>query len=273
MHGQISKALVLCFVACFVQVDCGLKILAIETIGGLSHWKVMSGILQILVDQGNNVTAYTPFPEPSVENFTQIDLSDDFATGIDLPLATLRKNFTNPYKSYAMLRDIGRSMCDKMFANTKIMAAINDSSFDLVIAEPLWSDCVSYVTAKVDRPMLYVTTFSAVSYKEPWVVGGYSNPFVYANVLLPYSAPITIRQKTENVFLFLEDFSFSIVDFLSRAFYSKPYETTVPVPPSFVMVNSHSLIETQRPGAIKVLNVGGVHLRSPKPLPRVSIAD
>lgn len=272
ISNEIRHLMVLCFVTMFSQVECGLNILAIETIGGLSHWKVMSAVLQVLVDQGNNVTAYTPFPEPNVENYTQIDLSKDFATGIDVPLAILRDNFTNPYKSYAMLRDMGRSMCDKMYSNTKIMAAINDSSFDLVIIEPLWSDCVSYVVAQIDRPLLYVTTFSAVSYKEPWVVGGYSNPLEYANVLLPHSEPTTICQKVENVMLLLEDRIFAFIDLFLRVFNSKAYEMLDPVAPSIVLVNSNSIIEKRRPGASKVLNVGGVHLNKPKSLPPVSIA-
>lgn len=269
----ISKALVLCFVACFAQMTRGLNILAIETIGGLSHWKVMSGVLQILVDQGHNVTAYTPFPEQNVENFTTVDVSEDFVRGIGIPLTVLQINFTSPFDTYAVLRGIGWYMCDKMFDHREIKAAIDRTDFDVVIMEPLWSDCVSYVAAHMNRPLLYVTAFSVVSFKESSVTGGYSNPLVYANVLLPYSAPSTVFQIMENIILFMVDVLFSIIDYFMRIMHSKPYETSAPISPSAVLVNSHVLIEKPRPSASKAVNIGGIHLKEPKPLPAVSIAD
>lgn len=268
------KILVVCIVVLFARMNNAFNILAIETIGGYSHWKVFSGVLRILISQGNNVTIYTPFPDDGSGNCTEVDLSSDYAKGVNVPLDMLQDNFTNPYKSYLVLREIGKYMCDKMYVNTKIMKALErPEDFDLVIMEPLWSDCVSYVSAKMDLPLIYITAFSAISFKESSIAGGYSNPFKYANILLPYSSPTTIFQKIENVMLFLEDFVISVFDYLLRFIHPKPYEISDPIPPIVVFANSHTIVEKPRPRASKVLNIGGIHLNKPKPLPAVSIAD
>lgn len=52
------------------------RILAVETIGGKSHWNFMSAVLGSLADNGHNVNVFTLFLDGNRANYTEVNISE-----------------------------------------------------------------------------------------------------------------------------------------------------------------------------------------------------
>ncbi|VVC34038.1 Hypothetical protein CINCED_3A025435 [Cinara cedri] len=53
----------------------------------------------------------------------------------------------------------------------------------------------------------------------------------------------------------------------------KPYDAYVPVPPSIVFTNGHYISDTSRPIPANTVNLGGVHLKPPRKIPKVLLMN
>lgn len=271
----ISLVAIACGGAVTRPAECA-RILAVETIGGKSHWNVMSGVLRALVDGGHDVTVFTPFVDGDRENYTEVDISDGFPTGIDLDVLELLRNFGNPVSTLRMFVDLGRAQCDIIYGNDRMKRVLNSrrrgGRFDAVIIEPFWSDCASwsYVATRLDLPLIYVTPLPVIAFMERAITGHVSNPTVVSNLLARHSVPKTFVQRLTNTALLaygaiVQEYK----ELILRYTEPKAYDSNVPVPPSLVFVNSHFIIDSSRPTATNVVNVGGIHLKAPQNLSKV----
>lgn len=252
------------------------RILAVETMGGMSHWNFMSGVLQALVDNGHAVTAFTPFPggRPR-DNYTEVDISRELLpvrdTRLDSMVRLWRVNLGNVFRWVRF----SRHKCDHIYGSPAMRhvlrrADLGRRPFDAVVVEPFLSDCVSYVAGRLRVPLVYVTPLPTVVASELTYTGHESNPATTSHVTAGRGVPRTFAHRLSNAALSV--LCSVAAGFADRALrYAEPgeYDTRPPVTPSLVFVNGHYVSEPPNPVPPSVVHVGGIHLRPPQKLPQV----
>jgi len=251
----------------------GARILAVETIGGKSHWNFMSAVLRALVDNGHNVTVFTPFSDGNRENYTEVSTSDESMIFLDGELEELMDKYGNPIKLLLQMTEMSRHFCDVVYQNTKMIEVLTNtrSDFDVVLIEPMFSECVSYAAFKLNLPLIYVLPLPTMGIMERAFTGHMSNPAVVANNIVSFGVPKTFVQKTSNVaFMIYATLVSKIKERILMYKEPREYDLHAPISPSLVFVNRHFTIEPASSIPSNVVEIGGIHLKPAKKLPKVS---
>ncbi|CAI6352176.1 unnamed protein product [Macrosiphum euphorbiae] len=247
------------------------NILAIETIAGKSHWNFFSSVLRSLTDKGHNVTVFTPITEGNRENYTEIDTSGDLPKKRGIGLTDMMKVFGDPIKTLWFGPGIARSYCDIIHGNERlkdILEGFVHTDFDVILIEPVWLDCMSYVAMKLSLPMIYVVPQSMVTFLEYSYLGHVPNPASVSNFMADHGVPKTFVQRFSNTALLSYSLlTFSCFEFLLKYREPKPYDVSRPVQPSVMFVNSHYITEASRSLFSNFVSVGGIHLNAVQNIP------
>ncbi|KAF0721570.1 UDP-glucuronosyltransferase 2B2-like, partial [Aphis craccivora] len=252
----------------------GARILAVEIVGGKSHWNFMSAILRTLVDNGHNVTVFTPFLDGNRENYTEYDTSMGSERILDGQLEELMDKYGNPIKVIDQMSTMSRMLCNVVYENSKmkeIFSNTRSDDFDIVLIEPLFSECVSYLAVKLNLPLIYVLPIPTMGVMERRFTGDMSNPAVVSINIANFGIPKTFAQRAINFAAYLI-YCTAILNFNELRYRLKEpqeYDLHAPIPPSLIFVNRHFTIEPASPIPSNVVEIGGIHLKTPKKLPKV----
>lgn len=249
----------------------GARVLVLAPYGAKSHWNFMRGILRALTDHGHHVTAFTPFPDGDRENYTEIDLSKDVKIMVELGIGMVETT----YKKYAdMIRFIyssSRNTCKTLYGHQAVKNVMSSSNYDVLFVEIRMSECFSYLAAQLNVPLVYVTPPPLISYIERSILGHYPNPAVVSHTVAEYAVPKTFVQRIENAFLLAYTSVLFRYQFWSTNLADpQPFDLIEPVKPSLLFSNAHYITDAARPLPPNVVQVGGIHLGPPKPIPDVS---
>jgi glucuronosyltransferase len=247
--------------------------LAIGAIAGKSHWNFMEGILRALTEHGHNVTVLTPFPSGDRENYTEIDVSKEIRTLMRLDIDKVNKELASHFDLINFVNDYSRNSCKILYENNFIKNIHTDSrlDFDVILIEFMASECVSYLSAKLDIPLIYVTPPPLISCSERSVLGHYPNPAVVSHVLVNHNIPRTMFERFTNTgLLFYTSFLLQYKSWSSRIADKESFDQIEPIKPSIIFSNAHFITDASRPIPPSVIQVGGIHLSPPKKIPDVS---
>uniref|UniRef100_A0A2S2PQV5 UDP-glucuronosyltransferase 2B28 n=1 Tax=Schizaphis graminum TaxID=13262 RepID=A0A2S2PQV5_SCHGA len=248
------------------------RILAIGAIGGKSHWNFMEGILRALTEHGHKITVLTPFPTGDRGNYTEIDVSKEIRTLLRLDIDQLNKELISHFDLINFVNDYSRNSCKILYENNFIKNILTDSrsNFDVIFIELMASECVSYLSAKLDIPLIYVTPPPLISYLERSVLGHYPNPAVVSHVLANHSIPRTMFERfTNTVLLFYTLFLLQYKSWYARITDTEAFDQIEPIKPSIIFSNAHFITDAPRPILPSMIQVGGIHLSPPKKIPDV----
>ncbi|CAH1722098.1 unnamed protein product [Aphis gossypii] len=264
----ISIVIWVLFGSC-IQPSSSARILAVETVGGKSHWNFMKGILQALVNNRHNVTVFTPFTDGNRENYTEVDTTLGGAMRfMDMDLNQMKISMITKIGNFVAM---SRMQCDQVYKNSKMKEILNSkrTDFDLLIIEFFASDCVSYIATVLNLPLIYVTPLPANALMDRTITGHVSNPSTVTEMFSLHSVSKTFIQRLAHIFLLIR---FKIVKEYKELFlkYTDPkhYDLIEPISPSLVFVNRHFITDAPSPIPTNVINVGGIHLKEPKKLPK-----
>ncbi|XP_001950151.1 UDP-glucuronosyltransferase 2B18 [Acyrthosiphon pisum] len=249
----------------------GARILAVETVGGKSHWNFMSAILRALVDNGHNVTVFTPFTDGNRENYTEVSTSTEATVLLDGELEDLIDKYGDPIKIVGQMAKMSRHFCDVVYQNSKMIEVLANkrSDFDIVLIESLYSECVSYVAVKLNLPLIYVLPIPTMDITSRLFTGHMSNPAVVSTSMARFSVPKTFVQRSANIaFLIYASIVYKISELILMYNEPREYDLHAPIPPSLVFVNRHFTIEPASPIPSNVVEIGGIHLKATKKLPK-----
>lgn len=269
---------ILCAVSGWPRPADSARVLAFETVAAKSHWHFMKSVLRALVDRGHQVTVYTPFADgasPATDNYTEVDtysVFSEFMVSVDMDTAMVLPMFGKLSYLLPFLVDGSRLGCDIMDELLADRGGDGDE-FDLFLTEPLSSDCVSHVARRLGLPLIYIVPSPLLPWIETTAFGHYANPAYVPNMLSAYSALDTFYRRMHNVGLNLYTVYLNYRHTAAAAAaQNRHYDRAPPVKPSLVFVNTHYITEPTRPMPANRVDVGGVHLKTPEPLPAVSIA-
>ncbi|XP_026805704.1 UDP-glucuronosyltransferase 2B15-like [Rhopalosiphum maidis] len=246
-----------------------MNILAIEPVTGRSHWNFMSALLRALTDNGHRITAFTPLPDGERINYTEIDISNEIsAMDVGIDSHFVMENFRKSTVMIPLVMNWTRCICSIIYEHPKMKNIIlNNKQFDydLIIVERAASECVTYIAAKLDIPIIFSSPSPLKTTIEYSIIGNGPNPASVSHIMAYHSVPKTFFQRLTNSLLYAYS-SFLSIQKETEMKINNPGEHDLmePVKPSIVFLNTHYITEAPRPFPPNVIQVGGIHLQSPK---------
>lgn len=243
------------------------RIFAFEPSPGRSHWNVMSAALESLLDAGHEIVCATMHrPAESLaghRNYTHIDMSKQVGTSIlNLSYEEVLKRYFDKIFMVRAIVDRENRMCKALIELAEVRDILWGDGrlrFDVIFLESLLSECSTALISHLGLPVVYMIPCPLGHWFTPAVVGSAGHLSYLQHVLhVVQPIPKTFVQRLADV-----------VDYVHMNFvrwYEDP-DFSYPRPPNAIMfINTHCSIEPTRPLGSDVHEIGGIHLRPPKPL-------
>lgn len=279
MKYTLSSFLLLVTVVSFAT---SARILAFFPIGGSSHYNIAEALLKELAARGHNVTSVTSLPQKkAVPNFRDVDISGTRGPSANsLPFAFVQNFLQSTHKNFRTIANVSRMYCEIAFAQQKVKDLLREE-FDLVISEIFGADCGVGFAWKFDAPLISIlaplrTTWSLAR------VGNPSNPSYMHMTHSNFPARMNFFERLVNTYwqVYYYVYYFNVhngahTNALSRQFFGEdvPPVNDIIYNTSVVFANNHFAISSAYPMVPNYVEIAGIHIKKPKPLPRVSISS
>lgn len=257
------------------------NILAMFPLQLKSHYIIFDSILTELANRGHNITAISSFPKTKpVNNFKDVDVSGCFKYHSDLFNIDVAHTFQIPWIQipifmYHIYEFEQIFTCQAM---TEFMKTVSEGSFDLLISEIFNGDVMLAYTKKFKAPFM---SFCA-SPIYPWVADRTGNPYnpsysSYTHTNVPVIANPSFYERLYNTVVYiyasLYYYSYSYIngDGMVRRHFSSamPPLTEIAKNTSLVLTFSHFSLNRPMPLVPNIVEISGVQIQDPKPLPKV----
>ncbi|XP_069686787.1 UDP-glucosyltransferase 2-like [Periplaneta americana] len=277
------KVLAVAFCVLAVRLAEAAKILGVFSIPSISHQLVYRSLMKELHSRGHHITVLTPDPirDSSLQNYTEIEIDLSAAyTMWKNRLSSLTENRDkglNYIYTTANLIQLGLDVCEVELNLPEVKNFLyQDNKFDLVMIEWILSPCFAVIGYKVGAPVIGISSIPPTIVIHD-TVGNPAHPAYSPDILLSYTdRPNFIQRIHATVHYVALQFVYRFWilpshDALVRKHFkdnSMPYIEDVVKNVSLVLVSSHFSFHYPRPIVPAMVDIGGLHLHKPKPLPK-----
>jgi glucuronosyltransferase len=255
------------------------NILAILPTPSPSHHLWNSVLMTTLAARGHHVTVISPDPEKvPVVNHTDIVLEGTYEF-IESNWDYTTMDADGPFKSMMTTWDWGTGMCDHWMNSEGVRTLFESKEkYDLIIIEVVTYECfLGFVRHFGNPPLIGVTAFAHPLWASK-STGDVETPSYIPNLYLTYSDHMNFMERFTNAMLYAFVTVYRNLVYLPKIDEIARRRFGVDLPPvseieaniSLVMVNSHFSFDYPRPLLPAMVPVGGLHIRPPKPLAKVS---
>lgn len=257
----------------------GERILAVLPFHGKSHFFVYEPLLLELARRGHELTVISHFPrEKPVARYTDIDVRNINAAEIKLNLTEFLEYGLEPSKVVEEMMYYVKCF-ESILKNKQVQNLISSTiKFDLIISEIFVSDMFIGFSHRFQAPLVEMISSIVI----PWASDRFGipdNPSYIRTYINQGAGSMSFYERTWNTFEYLLTkcfYSYIITktdDRISKQQFGKetPSVEEMMKKTSLFLVNSHFSINGARPFPPQVVEVGGIHLKSAKPLPQVCV--
>lgn len=266
---QIRVLLTLISLFSLITLDAthGAKILHIFPIRCKSSFLFHQKLIEILLNNGHDVTAVSKFPQKErILNYTDIDVSENLHSMAD---ANPRGAFESLYIPYNdQLRN-----CEKAYQNSK-MKHLLTQKFDLVLIEIAATKCFVPLAFAFEAPVIGVVAGAVSFYDFDGFIGNAGNPSYVPAMMSGLSPKMNFFQRFSNTYYFCLHWLFRVYYTVKGNGVAQRYVTDTPTigqlfnNVSLIFYNSHFTFLPQSL-APNTIEIAGIHMKKPKPLPLV----
>ncbi|XP_024080454.1 UDP-glucuronosyltransferase 2A3-like isoform X3 [Cimex lectularius] len=267
---DVGRFLVILLVS-FGFASCS-RILGVFPYFGKSHFSVFQPLMEELAKRGHQVTVFSYFPrETPLDNYTDVVIPPEIGTVGFLEMGEIEStSYTAVAKLGGLhyLRERGKNTVDA--PGLKILEKME---FDLSIIELFNTDVFYPLLYKIGAPVVGITSHSIIN----WHQGYFANPdspSVVPTVLSAYSDKMSLPERFCNTM----DYYISL---LVHRWFFLPQDQALAekrfgkIPPieemtrntTLLLANTHFSLFRSRPISPSIVEVGGIHVKEPKPLP------
>ncbi|XP_053616041.1 uncharacterized protein LOC128678482 [Plodia interpunctella] len=180
---MLKFTLLLCILACG-HVTESYKILAVFPTKSTSHHNLAMGVVTTLLQAGHEVTQITPYPSKDLPpNLKQVDTS-----AVDMSVFTDKLNVTTVLRgedpmSFFEFKPFLETENRYVLTDPNVQRLLNDTTqtFDVVIAEWMFSESFAGFGAVYDCPFIWVSTMEPHS-QILKLIDEHSNPAYFPNI-------------------------------------------------------------------------------------------
>uniref|UniRef100_A0A034VV73 UDP-glucuronosyltransferase n=1 Tax=Bactrocera dorsalis TaxID=27457 RepID=A0A034VV73_BACDO len=275
--------LLLCLAALLMPItSTAFNILFMGPFPAPSHWMWLEHFLRDLLQRGHHVTALTNHRAKYVHpNLTEIIIDPQFNIPHYFPKENIFKmRYASDFQNLQMWFHVGLLTSEYALNDPKVKALIasKDQHFDLIILEQFFHESFLMFAHKFKCPVVTLGTMGYADNMDHTM--GLLTPWSFIpHLLLSHTDQMTFSQRAYNTYL-------SLYDAVMRRWYYMPKmqemaerhftgQVEGPLPHvrqlekniSLMLINSHRSLDVPRPSMPGLVNVGGVHIKTPKPLP------
>ncbi|XP_049964018.1 UDP-glycosyltransferase UGT5-like [Schistocerca serialis cubense] len=254
----------------------GANILGVFWFVAPSHFTMFGRLFRELAARGHNVTVLSHFPlKDPLPNYTDINIAGSmltYADNVTMELVLDIQGMTGMWSDWQQVL----AMCFDAHQHPEVRRlAHSRDHYDLVVAEVFYADCLAALAHKFGAPLVGIISSMAM----PWAhdrMGNPDNPAYMDSINFASSAPFTFWQRLQNtcwyVFMRFGNWWISerVVDPLASDLFGEDFPPTSELVrnTSLVLVNSHWSTGGPFPRVPGVVEVGGLHVGQPAPLPQ-----
>ncbi|CAG9861075.1 unnamed protein product [Phyllotreta striolata] len=261
-----------CFVQCY-------NYLAVFPIPMISHMSVFSPLINKLVERGHNVTLVSGIPEKSdLPNYKIIDISNDIAKLMEVLNITVegKEDMFTPYQGIILTSIMADKICEGL-SSPKYQELLREThTFDAIITEIFNTDCFLSIAHTFDAPIIGFSSSAIVS----WMEGRYGIPSIPSfipNIMVASTDRMDFLQRLQNTLVFVYNHMFFthyrqrkdreiIRKYIGNS--ATDLDTFIKKT-NLVFINTHFTMKLSRPFVPNAIEVGGIHLKKPKVLPKI----
>lgn len=241
-----------------------------------SHHVVFDSYMSELHRRGHNVTVYTHFPDIVSVQYERIKISN--LSTLDPNYVTMDRMYSssilNSYKH--MFHMVINS---ETYAKSDVLQELYShpvDAYDLIVTETCNIDLYLALIERFNAPFIAWTTSPMFVWSADRM-GTSSNPAYIPVLMSTFGTHMNFAERMYNTLLrsiaFYKYYTESSV--LSERIASKHYKSSplseLVLRTSFLFVYTHYTVWGSRPLPLNVVEVGGLHVKSPKPLTEVWI--
>ncbi|XP_046402053.1 UDP-glucosyltransferase 2-like [Ischnura elegans] len=252
------------------------NILGMFPLSATSHNNVFSALTKELAARGHHLTIVTPHPiKNPPANYTHIDVSRAVAPHFK---AFGKISVVKVLDMHVKLLDVTVSVCEDVLSLPEMKELMDPKKygkkFDLMLISHFFSECFYPYAEIYDVPVVTMSPAGAFP----------TTDMMFGNIALPSFVPNAFFSFSDQM-TFLER-SMNFVSYLGSSIYMKyfiiPAEEKVAkkhfkeISPltetlkrnSIILLNNHFTYNYPRPLTPNMIEVGGIHVKSPNPLPK-----
>lgn len=254
------------------------KILALFPHPGISHFAVFKPLLDELANRGHELTVLSHFPrKDKLPNYRDINLEDTSGTLLNaIDLKSLDQSNFHSFSQLKMIFGMAETACGEPLEKQGVKELLNSNEkFDVILIEVFNSDCFLGFVHKFKAPFIGISTHQLISWANHRLENP-DNPSYIPNIFSAHPRSMTFFERVANTVVLLSTQIF--YEIKSYRFEQERVQQVFGpgVPPlrelaknmSALLVNTHFSIHGSRPYSIGVVEVGGLHIRPAKPLPK-----
>lgn len=272
---KFRSCLLFVIILLFTSKIAAYKILALFPHIAKSHFVMGEALMKGLAARGHQVFVVNHFPQdPPVPNYTDISLVGSMRNAVeDTPLENVGNG--DVMMNVNMLASLAVEICENILSFPSVQKLIkSEAKFDLIITELFNTDCMLGFVHKFKAPFIAIGT----SVMMPWGnarFGNPDNPSYIPHHFLPHSDRMSFGERLVNAvyqkgvewaYHFFMDIP---SDRIARRYFgdSLPPLADIARNTSLLLLNTHFSLNQPRPFVPQIVEVGGLHLSLPKPLP------
>lgn len=232
-----------------------------------------------LVKRGHEITLVSHFPlDKSVKNYTLVNLKDTFDTYLHvIDIEKLSRGRLAHANTFLFLSKMGADVCEKTLASDAIQKFMKKKqNFDLIIMELFNSNCYLAFVDKFQVPFIGLSSCTTMHWVND-LAGNPATPSYVPNNLMDYSDQMTFYERMENVlvniwqevlYIYYSDvITYPIVERHFRK--GLPNLRDIAMNMSLLLTSTHFSVTRPKPSVPAVIDILGMHLGKPKPIPEV----
>ncbi|XP_049961013.1 UDP-glycosyltransferase UGT5-like [Schistocerca serialis cubense] len=253
------------------------RILGLFNYPGKSHFLMFEEVMKALAARGHEVFVYSHFPQAKpLPNYTDVSLVGSLPPVVNaIPMDEVFGR-DDPSVTFGLLRGLSEQACEKLLqfpAMQKLMKT--HEKYDLIFTEPFTTDCLLPFVYKFQAPNIALLS----SVVMPWTPDRFGlpdNPSYIPIQFLRVSDHMSFFERLRNLWYTIYSKWFFI------EYMDKPANTVVKkyfgdsLPPlqeiakntSMLFINTHPALNPPRPLVPAVVEVGGIHIKPAKKLPK-----
>ncbi|XP_049297582.1 UDP-glucosyltransferase 2-like [Anopheles funestus] len=259
----------------------GANILCLMAVPSPSHHIWNRVLVDALAAQGHNLTVVSPDIEPPKPNVTYIHLEKTYdtihegATAIDF----YEMGQAGMVESMKIFYEYAISMCIGILDSKGYQTIVNypsDYKFDLVLYDFTCGPCLLAIYHRFGQPpMVGVTGFNTPPYTTD-LIGGHKYYAYVPYYTLDYDSSMNFYQRFYNAVIHWIDYFYRNYVFLPETdrlvrehekLKDLPYLGALDQKMMLMLVNSHHSVDFPEPIPQNMIQVGGLQIIPPKPLP------
>nr|CAD7394604.1 unnamed protein product [Timema cristinae] len=261
------------------------RILGVFPIPSSSHQIVYHAVMKELAQRGHELVVITPYPikDPSIKNYTEIDVSFMNKAWLKrFNFAAWRSSNLNNFEMMPEHLEFGGQLCDLLLSHPQVKELISsnetENHFDLVFLEWLIVPAIFGFIHRFPVPFIGIASLPAFGMGHD-SVGNPNFPAYTPETFLSYSDKMTFFERAHNMiyFLWLKYYFYYTAlpahDAIARRHFGEamPYLGDIHLKPSMLFVTTDFVFHSPRPNVPAVVQLSGLHINSPKPLPQKNI--